>query len=150
MCHKLLRVNPAQARSFAIDVSRAEIPPRAPDEMGWTQTRTLQRAALCPIAHLPHQPVAQPQDFLQPVCAQNIQLELEIMATPWLSDIPSCAGSALAQAPVPCRTLCTTLCGFPGASFGKPSCQLRLGQSLYSFLSHYNKCLDNQPSSASS
>lgn len=61
-----------------------------------------------------------------------------------------CAGSVLAQASVSYRTLCTTLCGFPGAPFGKPSCQLRLGQSLNSFLSHCNNCLDNQHSSASS
>lgn len=44
------------SRSFAIDVSRAGIPPKAPNEMWWTQTRTLEWAVLHPITHLPRQP----------------------------------------------------------------------------------------------
>lgn len=120
--------------------------------MGWTQTSTLHWAVLCPIAHLPCQPFSlHSLRIFCSLCAHRTSwLELEEMAVPWLSDIPSHAGSALARAPVPCRTLCTTLCGFSAAPFGKPSYQLRLGQSLYSFLSQYNKCLDNQHSSASS
>lgn len=120
---------PNSSGNFAIDVSRAVIPPKAPNEM-WTQTRTLKRAVLCPITHLPHHPspctAHGTASGFSAACVytEHPYWKLEMMATPRLSDIPSCAASVLAQASVPYRTLCTLLCAFPGAPFRKPSCQL--------------------------
>lgn len=64
----------SKSGSFAIDVSEAVVPPKAPNEMWWTQTRALKWAVLCPITHLPRQPfsVAQPRDILEPLRTQNI------------------------------------------------------------------------------
>lgn len=90
-------------RTFAIDISKAVIPLQTPKEMWWTQTRALQRALLDPITHLPWQPFSlhSPQHSLRIFCSLHVHRTLDIMATPWLSDIPSWAGSVLAQASVP-------------------------------------------------
>lgn len=128
-------------RSFAIDVSKAVIPLQTPKEMWWTQTRALQRALLDPITHLPWQPFSlhSPQHSLRIFCSLHVHRtsSLEIGDNgstlaqwhPFMSWLCPCSGFCT------CRTLCTTLCGFPGAPFSKPSCQLRLGQFSYSFLS---------------
>ena len=130
--------------SFAIDLSKALISPKASSEMQWTQIRTLEQVVLYPITRL----------LCQPLCLRSTWQNLGIFCSPcvrstasletgdngnilaeWDRFVSSCAASVRVQAAGSCRALCAVLCGLPGAAFGKQSCRLSLGQCLYALFS---------------
>lgn len=145
--------------SFAIDVSKAVISPKAPNEMRWTQTRTLEQIVLYPITRLPRQPLSQHSTWqnLRMFCNPRVRStssretgDNSNISAEWHPSMSSRAGSVLVQASVSYGALCTTLRGLSGAPFGKHSCRLRLGQCVYSLLSVCNNSLDNWRSPVSS